>query len=129
MYTRCHTEVGAPAKQDCGSLVLRNMSRRPSLPVQLSPTDGLRGSADHEKQAEGSAERRGLARSPKARGEVTPCLPMGHFSRAPDDALMSVPQSTLRLWFLPLVTIPGFFRTGWGPGASTKSGRLGVPWR
>jgi hypothetical protein len=26
---RCHTEVGAPAMQDCGSLVLRNMSRRP----------------------------------------------------------------------------------------------------
>jgi hypothetical protein len=26
---RCHTEVGAPAKQDSGSLVVRNMSRRP----------------------------------------------------------------------------------------------------
>jgi len=26
---RCHTEVGAPAKQDGGSLVVRNMSRRP----------------------------------------------------------------------------------------------------
>src|SRR5438105_11669548 len=26
---RCHTEVGAPAKQDNGSLVVRNMSRRP----------------------------------------------------------------------------------------------------
>src|SRR5262249_15375366 len=26
---RCHTEVGAPAEQDCRSLVVRNMSRRP----------------------------------------------------------------------------------------------------